>query len=100
MKRANAIDSMLVIIASESATIAEFARRADAYNATLSRPYANSVIAEAWQTRITPMTRSEAQSVQRLIARALSNAKRERIKASEQLWGSLCKNINDDNEED
>lgn len=90
------VDPMIETIANESRSLEEYARRVDAYVSTLSRKPTQRMLIDAWcackSTKYSAQLGTKVRS-------ELRAARSKRERQSEQLWGSLCKNI-DSNEEE
>lgn len=98
---ARALDPMLITIAHESRTLAEYARRADAWASSERHAPTVNELVDAWITSC-----KRKQNLKRVpnglrtqTLAALATAATERITKCEQLWGYLADNINT-NEED
>ena len=78
---------MLRIIATESKNLLEFARRAEAFNATEAEPATDYDLAVFWQIidHAKPLT---------FIVKAIRKARRERVSKREAMWGSLIAGVN------
>lgn len=94
----DSIDPMIETIANESATFEEYARRADAYASTLARKPTQRALIDAWCVCRGYSSR-EQRTLSAKMRRKLRDAAEKRNEKRNELWGSLCKSINDDNEE-
>jgi len=75
--------SMLKTIAKESRTPAEYARRADAWNASEARPLPTAKIAKAYRGKL-PLT---------VVIRLLQQAREERLEKREHLWSKMSRGL-------
>lgn len=70
-------------IARESVTVEEYARRAEAWNASEAKPMSLTMLAKFWA--------GGRQSAQ--VMRALRNAREERLEQRERMWSRMSKGL-------